>query len=124
MRRIHTDDAFVSSNPLSQGIRSHDQLFVSGQTGMDPETGDVVSESVTEQTAQIFRNTERVLESEGATLNDIVRITAYLVAFDDKSEFNEAYRDVLSEPYPARAVIGGVELSPGVKVELEITAEL
>ena len=91
---------------------------------MDPETGDVVSESVTEQTAQIFRNTERILESEGATLNDIVRITAYLVAFDDKSEFNEAYRDVLSEPYPARAVIGGVELSPGVKVELEITAEL
>jgi 2-iminobutanoate/2-iminopropanoate deaminase len=124
MKRIHTEDAFVSSNPLSQGIRSHDHLFVSGQTGMDPETGDVVAESVSEQTAQIFHNTERILESEGATLDDIVRITAYLVDFADKPEFNDAYRSILSEPYPARAVIGGVELSPGMKVELEITAEL
>lgn len=124
MKQVHTEDAFDSSNPLSQGIRSHDHLFVSGQTGMDPETGDVVAESVSEQTEQIFRNTERILDSEGATLNDIVRITGYLVDFDDKPEFNDAYRSVLSEPYPARAIIGGVELSPGVMVELEITAEL
>lgn len=124
MRRIHTTDAFVSSNPLSQAIRSHDHLFVSGQTGMDPETGEVVSESVSRQTEQIFRNTERILESEGATLDDIVKVTGYLVDFEDKPEFNDAYRSVLSEPYPARAVIGGVELSSGMKVELEITAEL
>lgn len=124
MERIHTEDAFVSSNPLSQAIRSHDHLHVSGQTGLDPETGDVVDESISEQTAQIFENTERILERAGCALEDIVRVTAYLVDFADKPEFNEAYRDVLSEPYPARAVVGGIELSPGAKVELEITAEL
>jgi len=124
MEPIQKDDSVTRANPLSQAVKSNEFLFVSGQTGRDPETREIISDSVAEQTRRIFKNVEPLLKSDGLTLNDIVRITVYIEDLDDKDEFNAAYEEILSEPYPARAVIGGNDLSPGAKVELEITAEL
>lgn len=124
MEHIHRDDSVKPANPLSQAVKSHGFIFVSGQTGRDPDTREIVSDSVTEQTQQIFRNVETILQSGGASLDDIVRITVYLSNLDDKEEFNQAYEEAISAPYPARAVVGGNVLSPGAKVEMEVTAEL
>ncbi|MFC7135410.1 MULTISPECIES: RidA family protein [Salinibaculum] len=124
MDPIYREDSVSRANPLSQAVKSHNFVFVSGQTGRDPETREIVSASVSEQTHQIFSNVAPLLEEAGLSLDDIVRITVYLEDLDDKDEFNQAYQEALSEPYPARAVIGGNALSPGAKVELEITAEL
>lgn len=124
MEYIHREDGVKRANPLSQAVKSNGFIFVSGQTGRDPDTREIVSESVAEQTHQIFKNVEPLLQSQGASLEDIVRITVYLEDLEDKSEFNDAYEKIVPEPFPARAVMGGHELSPGAKVEMEITAEV
>ena len=124
MEPIHRDDSVTRANPLSQAVKTNGFVLISGQTGRDPKTRDIVSTSVADQTRQIFRNVVPLLEEENLSLDDIVRVTVYLTDLEEKEEFNQAYREELPEPYPARAVIGGNTLSPGAKVELEITAEL
>jgi 2-iminobutanoate/2-iminopropanoate deaminase len=124
MEEVFREDAVSPVAPISQAIKTNGFVVVSGQTGRDPETREMVSDNIGEQTKQIFRNVSAVLNSADSSIDDIIRATVYLPDLSEKPDFNEAYEQCLSEPYPARSVIGGVELASGAKVELEITAEV
>lgn len=104
----------------SPAVRAGDLVFVSGQVPKDPRTGAVVGRDVTEQTKQVFENAERALNAAGATLDDIVSVTAYLADMQDWSAFDAIYREILRPPFPTRTTVGA-DLR-GFLVEVTIVA--
>lgn len=119
------DEATIgpAHGPYSQGIVCGN-LFYTGVIGSD-ETGEVVSDSVYEQTIRIFKNTEALLKQVGGSLENIINITVYLLQMSDFDEMNRAYKEKINmEPLPARATVAVHEMLPGVKVEMVVTAYL
>ncbi len=109
--------------PYSQGLVC-DKFFFTGVIGSYGEEGKL-SDSVYEQTKRIFENTRILLEKAGGSLDDIVKVTVYLLQMSDFDEMNRAYKECLvNEPLPARATIAVKEMIEGVKVEMEIVAML
>lgn len=104
----------------SPAVRAGNLVFVSGQVPKDPRTGAVVGADVREQTRQAFANAERALNAAGATLEDVVAITAYLARMDDWRDFDQTYREILRPPYPTRTTVGA-DLR-GFMVELTLIA--
>ena len=104
----------------SPAIRAGDLVFVSGQVPKDPKTGELVGEDVGSQTRQVLANVRAALEAAGASLDDVVSITAYLSDIDDWGEFNTTYKEIFRPPYPTRTTIGA-QLR-GILVEVSAVA--
>lgn len=124
MQTIETDDAPEPGGAYSQGIVDDGRVYVSGQVGVDPETGEVVGDGVAEQTERVLRNVEAVLEAADASFDDVVKTTVYLTDIDAFEEFDEAYEAGLDEPYPARATVGVADLAGPFRVEIDAVASL
>jgi 2-iminobutanoate/2-iminopropanoate deaminase len=122
MREIVTDDAPSSLGPYSQGIVDDGTVYVSGQGPTDPDTREVVSEDVREQTARTLENVGAILEAAGASLDDVVKATVFLTDMDDYDAVNEVYGEHLSEPFPARSAVEVAELPIDIRVEIEVVA--
>ncbi|MGH7447460.1 MAG: RidA family protein [Longimicrobiales bacterium] len=110
-RRSWTPVALAAEFPppvgaYSPAVRAGNLVFVSGQVPKDPRTGAVVGKDVREQTRQVFANAERALHAAGATLEDLVSVTAYLAHMGDWSDFDATYREILRPPYPTRTTVG------------------
>jgi 2-iminobutanoate/2-iminopropanoate deaminase len=90
----------------SPAVRAGNMIFVSGQVPKDPRTGAMVEGDVSAQTKQVFSNLEQVLEAAGASLADVVAVTAYLEDIGDWEAFNEVYRSAFERPYPTRTTVG------------------
>lgn len=104
----------------SPAVRAGDFLFLSGQVPLDPETGLLVGEDVSAQTHAVLDRIERVLKEAGASLRDVVSVTAYLATIDDWDRFNDAYKSRFEPPFPARTTVGaGLH---GFLVEISVTA--
>lgn len=89
----------------SPAIRAGDLIFVSGQVPRDPETG-LIAEDVGQQTRQVLENLRHVLRTAGASLDDVVAVTAYLADIRDWDAFNGVYSEVFRAPYPTRTTVG------------------
>jgi 2-iminobutanoate/2-iminopropanoate deaminase len=105
--------------PYSQGIVCGDLVFVAGQLGIDPATGEVVEGGITAQTERVMQNLGAVLEAAGSSLDRLVKTTIYLVDLGDFAAMNEVYARYVAEPYPARATIEIGALPSGVLIEIE-----
>jgi 2-iminobutanoate/2-iminopropanoate deaminase len=104
---VHLPDEFPPPvGAYSPAARVGDLVFVSGQVPRDPRTGETIRGDIRVQTRAALANTRRVLESAGATLGDVVAITAYLQRMEDWEAFNEEYRAAFSPPYPTRTTVG------------------
>jgi 2-iminobutanoate/2-iminopropanoate deaminase len=104
----------------SPAMRAGNLIFVSGQVPKDPRTGEVVGKDVREQTRVVLENTARVLAAAGATLADVVSVTAYLERVEDWDAFNDVYREAFAPPYPTRTTVGAS--LRGVLVEISVIA--
>jgi len=122
MEKINTDRAPSAIGPYSQGIKDDGRVYVSGQGPVDPESGDIVSDDVAEQTARTMENLAAILEAAGASLDDVVKANVYVTDMDDYEGVNEVYAEYMSEPYPARAAIEVSRLPIDIKVEVEVVA--
>ena len=107
--------------PYSQGIVYGDLVFVAGQVGIDPATGELVEGGIGAQTEQVMKNLGAVLEAAGSGLDRLVKTTIFLVDFGDFGAMNEVYARHLPEPYPARATVQIAALPSGALVEIEAT---
>jgi 2-iminobutanoate/2-iminopropanoate deaminase len=99
-------DVPAPAGAYSAAIRAGDLVFVSGQVPKNPKTGQLVGEDVGTQTRQVLANIRAALEAAGASLDDVVSITAYLSDIDDWGEFNAIYKEIFRPPYPTRTTIG------------------
>ena len=110
--------------PYSQAVRFGELIFVSGQLGADPETGQIVDGGITEQTEQVMRNLSAILEEAGSGLKQLVKATIYLSDLGDFEAMNEVYAKYVGPEPPARATIQVAGLPSDVLVEIEAVAHL
>lgn len=115
---INTKDAPAALGPYSQAVRKGDLLFVSGQLGIDPKTGELPA-SVEEQARQSLKNLLAILDAAGAKPRDVVKTTVFLASMDDFAAVNEIYAAVFSEEPPARSCVQVAKLPKDAKVEIE-----
>ena len=108
--------------PYSQGIVFGDLVFVSGQLGIDPASGEVVEGGIAEQTERIMQNLAGILEEAGSGLDKLLKTSIFLVDLTDFAAMNEVYASHLTEPYPARATVQIAALPSGARVEIEAVA--
>ncbi|RKD86294.1 RidA family protein [Halopiger aswanensis] len=124
MEEIVTENAPDAIGPYSQGIKDGNRLYVSGQGPVDPETGEVVSEDISEQTEQTLENIAAILEAGGASLDDVLKANVYVTDMDDYDDVNEVYAEYMTDPYPARAAVEVSRLPIEIGVEIEVTARV
>lgn len=106
----------------SQGILAEGKfLFVSGQVGLDPETGEMES-GIEAQARRALNSLQAIVEEAGATLQDVVKVTVLLHDINDYGAMNSVYGEFFSENPPARAAFGGLDLPLGALVEIECIA--
>lgn len=115
---VSTPNAPAAIGTYSQAVRAGDTLYLAGQIGLDPATGQLV-DGIDAQIQRVFGNLEAVAEAAGASLRDIVKITVYLTELANFSRVNEAMARYFSQPYPARAVVGVASLPRGALVEAD-----
>jgi 2-iminobutanoate/2-iminopropanoate deaminase len=106
--------------PFSSGIHYGDLLFLSGQVGIDPSTGKLVEGGIEAQTEQVLNNLQTVLDSEGRTLDDAVRVGVYVTDMSQFARMNAVYAKRFTLPYPARTTIGVAALPLGALVEVDM----
>ena len=115
---IHTSHAPQAVGTYSQAIATDRMVFLSGQLGIDPASGNLVS-GFDAQAHQVFHNLRAVCEEAGGELQDIVRLGVFLTDMGDFFRFNQIMSEYFSEPYPARAAVQVVALPKGGLVEAE-----
>jgi 2-iminobutanoate/2-iminopropanoate deaminase len=108
--------------PYSQAIRAGDLVFVSGQLALQPDHAEIVSETIEEQTEQVFANLRAILEGAGSGLDRLVKTTVYLADLGDFAGMNEVYARHVGDRPPARATVEVAALPSGAKVEIEAVA--
>jgi len=123
MEEIATDQAPSATGPYSQAILDDGRVYVSGQGPVDPETDEVVSEDIGEQTAQTLENIAAILDAADTSLDQIVKAKVFVTDMDDYEVVNEVYAEYMSEPYPARAAVEVSRLPIEIGVEIEVIAK-
>lgn len=120
--KVQTNNAPAAIGPYSQAIVIGNLIFTSGQIPLNPETGAMEGNNISEQTHQVCKNLEAVLNAAGATLKNAVKTTCFLANMADFAEFNEVYSQYFTEK-PARSCVAVKELPKGALVEIEVLAE-
>jgi len=119
---IRTDKAPAAIGPYSQGYRAGDFIFVAGQGPLDPQTGKIEDDTIGEQTRQTLENIKAILQADGASLRDVVKVTVILTDLANFQPMNEVYKTFFSEPFPARICYGSALVLPKMLVEIDAIA--
>jgi 2-iminobutanoate/2-iminopropanoate deaminase len=119
---VHTDQAPAAIGPYSQGIVANGFLYTAGQIALDPGSGQVVAGDVVAQAEQVFRNLAAILGSTGASWQDVVKATVFLMDMRDFPRVNEVYARVMGDARPARSTVQVSGLPRGVLVEIDLIA--
>jgi 2-iminobutanoate/2-iminopropanoate deaminase len=106
----------------SQGWRAGDFVFVTGTGPNDPDTNTITSDSIEKQTEQTIRNMESVLEADGASLADVVKVTAHLSDISLFSRYNTTYASIFQKPFPVRTTVESGFADPKMLIELDCIA--
>ncbi len=121
MEKINTKKAPAAIGPYSQAVVVGNLVYTSGQIPLDPISGEIVGEQIKEQTAQVMKNIQAVLEEANTSLDNIFKTTCFLTNMDDFTTFNQVYSEYITGK-PARSCVGVKELPKGVLVEVEVIA--
>jgi 2-iminobutanoate/2-iminopropanoate deaminase len=122
IRKVHTDNAPAAIGPYSQAVVAGELIFTSGQIALNPETGLLEGETVTEQTHRVCRNLQAVLTAAGSSLKHTLKTVCYLSDMADFAAFNEVYAQYFTEK-PARSCVAAKALPKGALVEVEVIAQ-
>jgi 2-iminobutanoate/2-iminopropanoate deaminase len=112
----------TAPSPLAQAIRAGNLLYVSGQGPLDPQTREVVSADIREQTRQTLTNLKSILGAAGLTMANVVNMRVVLRNTEDFPAFNEAFRDFMAGEKVTRTCVGATPHRKGVNVEIDCVA--
>jgi 2-iminobutanoate/2-iminopropanoate deaminase len=124
---ITTTAAPKAIGPYSQAIRSGNLIFTAGQIALDPDTGNMVSSGITEQTTRVLENLKAILEAAGSSLDRAVKATVFLKDFNDFGSMNAVFAQYLGSEgrvAPARSTVEVSRLPKDALVEIELIAEV
>ena len=119
---VQTDQAPAAIGPYSQAVKSNGMVFISGQIPLDPKTGKLVAGDIQQQTRQVLRNLQAIVEAAGTTLAAVVKTTVFIADMDDFVAMNEVYASFFEQTPPARACVEVSRLPKDVAVEIEAVA--
>ncbi|NHN60909.1 MULTISPECIES: Rid family detoxifying hydrolase [Halorussus] len=121
-RIISTQDAPEAVGAYSQATTNGDVVFTAGQIPMTPDGDLLDDEEIAVQTRQSLENVKAILEEEGLTMQDVLKVTVFLDDIDNFDEMNDAYREYFQDNPPARSAVEAGSLPKGVGVEIEAIA--
>ena len=119
---VESKEAPKAIGPYSQAVRAGDWIFLSGQIGLDPESGLLVEGGLCEETRRALKNLEGVLRAAGMDLGNVVKTTVYMTDLSKFNEMNEIYAQSFPAPSPARAAVEVRGLPKGALVEIDAVA--
>lgn len=120
---IQTKRGAPPGGAYSQGWRAGDFVFVTGTGPIDPVTGKLVGDNIEKQTEQTIDNISAILEAEGASLSDVVKVNTYLSDTSLFARYNTVYARRFPRPYPARTTVGSdLGHTPGMLIEIDCIA--
>lgn len=116
---VHTDRAPKAIGPYSQAVSAGGAIYLSGQVGLDPATGELVAGGLEAEARRVFDNLRAVAEAAGPGLAAAVRVTVYLTDLSQFAAANRIMAGYFTEPYPARVTIGVAALPRGAAIEVD-----
>ena len=116
---IQTNRAPQAIGPYSQAVRAGDTVYLSGQIPLDPETMQLVTGDIEAEIRRVFDNLKAVAEAAGGTLANAVKVNVFLTDLSHFAKVNDIMATYCTQPYPARAAVGGAQLPRGARVEIE-----
>ncbi len=119
---VRTDAAPQALGPYSQAIKANGFVFVSGQTALDPRTGQMVGQDIKTQTRRVLDNIKAVLQAAGTSLDHVVRCSVFLKDMNDFGPMNEEYGSYFKELPPARTTVQAAKLPRDALVEIDAIA--
>ena len=119
---ISTTEAPKAVGPYSQGVSFDRLVFTSGQIGLDPQTGKLVTGGIIEQTRQVMRNLAAVLIAAGSDLRNVIKTTVFLTDMNAFPRFNEIYAEYFPDTLPARSTFQVAALPLNAMIEIEMIA--
>ena len=120
---IQTKRGAPAQGAYSQGWRAGDFVFVTGTGPIDPVSGKLVGDDIEKQTEQTIANLAAILDADGASLNDVVKMNVHLSDTSLFARYNEVYSRLFSRPYPVRTTVGSdLGHSPGMLIEIDCIA--
>ena len=120
---IHTHEAPAPIGPYSQAVRMGHTVYTSGQIAIDPETGLLIQGNISEETHQVMRNMQAVLQAAGLGFEHVLKSTIFITNMDDFGAINEVYGSYFdSETAPARETVQVARLPKDVRVEISMIA--
>lgn len=121
MKIVQTNMAPAAIGPYSQGIIVNNLFYSSGQIPLTAE-GVMVEGDVKDQTHQVFKNLQAVLEEAGASLDSVVKATVFIKSMEDFTAINEVYGEYFHTHKPARSCVEVARLPKDALVEIEVVA--
>ena len=123
LKKVYTSNAPEAIGPYSQAIICGNMLFTSGQVPINPATGNVETEGITDQATQVMKNLAAVLAEAGTSFDKVIKTTCFLSDMADFVAFNAVYAEYFTSK-PARSCVAVKTLPKNVLVEVEVIAEL
>jgi 2-iminobutanoate/2-iminopropanoate deaminase len=109
--------------PFSTAVRVGQDLSLSGQIGLDPETGKLVAGGIGPETQQTMMNIKQVLESAGSSMAQLIKVSVFIKDMTEFNDMNQVYKQFFDgDDYPARSAVAVADLALGARVEIECTA--
>ena len=124
MRFVTTDAAPKAIGPYSQATVAGGFLFTAGQIALDPVTMTVMADGVTEQTERVLANLHGILAAAGSGFSRVVKANVYLTDMADFAAMNAVYEQTFGAHRPARSTVAVAGLPKGVRVEIDLIAEV
>lgn len=121
---VSSEKAPAALGPYSQAIKTGNMLYISGQLGIDPKTGEFPGQDAVSQAKQSLANLQAILKAAGAGPANVVKTTVLLADINDFAAVNEVYAQVFTADPPARSCFAVAALPKGGKVEIEAIAAL
>lgn len=123
LKKVYTKNAPEAIGPYSQAIICGNMLFTSGQIPINPATGEVEAEGITDQATQVMKNLSAVLSEAGTSFDNVVKTTCFLSDMADFAAFNAVYAEYFTSK-PARSCVAVKTLPKNVLVEVEVISEI
>jgi reactive intermediate/imine deaminase len=118
----HSESAPKAIGPYSQAVQVGSTVYLSGQTPIDPATGELVDGDISAQTRRVFENLKAVLGAANLGFEDVVRVGIYLTDLGNFAAVNDVMKQYFREPYPARSTIGVAALPKASQIEIDLVA--
>lgn len=122
MDYVDTANAPKAIGPYSQAIKANGFVYTSGQTPLDPATGEMVEGAFEDQVHRVFRNLEAVLTAAGSSFSKVVKATVYVTDLANFQKLNAIYAGYFGDHKPARTTIQASGLPKGAQVEIDLVA--